>query len=289
MHDLDPKANMLMLEPDDNYTITTKSILKAIDDNVDEIALVMLPGIQYYTGQFLDIKTITAHAQSKGLTVGWDLAHAAGNVPVKLHDWNVDFAVWCTYKYMNAGPGAIAGAFVHERHGKVEYDSNNIPSFRPRLSGWYGHDQETRFQMDNKFRPTPGAGGFQLSNPSAIDLTALCAAMSVFDKTSIDALRQKSLRLTCYAEHLFDQVPKSSSGESLFQIITPRDPAQRGTQLCVLLKSGLLPQVAAKLQDAGIICDKREPGVIRVAPVAMYNTYEEVWRFVQIFTAALQH
>lgn len=279
---------MILLEPDEDHEISTKRILRAIDDNADEIALVMLPGIQYYTGQFFDIETITSYAQSKGLTIGWDLAHAAGNVPVRLHDWNVDFAVWCTYKYMNAGPGSIAGAFVHERHGKVDLDGNSVPKFRPRLSGWYGGDQESRFKMDNKFRPIPGAGGFQCSNPSAIDLSALCASMSVFDKTSIDALRQKSLRLTCYLEHLLDQVQEDSSGKPSFRIITPRDAKRRGTQLSVLLQSGLLPQVAAALQDAGIICDKREPGVIRVAPVPMYNTYEDVWRFVEVFAAALR-
>lgn len=268
--------------------ISTESILQAIDDNAEEIALVLLPGIQYYTGQFFDIQTITSHAHSKGLTIGWDLAHAAGNVPVKLHDWDVDFAVWCTYKYMNAGPGSIAGAFVHERRGKVEFDAEDEPTFRPRLSGWYGGDQASRFQMDNKFRPIPGAGGFQCSNPSIIDLTSLCASMSVFDQTSIDALRQKSLRLTCYLEHLLDQIVESCHRETPFRIITPKDVDQRGTQLSILLKPGLLPQVAAALQDAGVICDKREPGVIRVAPVPMYNTYEDCWKFVQIFGKALE-
>lgn len=286
-HGLDPKENMIMLEPDDDYTITTKSVLKAIDDHVDEIALVMLPGIQYYTGQLFDIPTITSYAQSKGLTVGWDCAHAFGNVPLKFHDWNVDFAVWCTYKYGNAGPGSIGGAFVHERHGRVEYDENDKPTFMPRLSGWYGGDQQSRFKMDNNFRPIPGAGGFQCSNPSALDLSALCAAMSVFDKTNIEALRQKSLRLTCYLEHLLDEAQQEFS-EQQFRVITPRDTAQRGTQLCILLKEGRLQPVAAALEEESVICDKREPGVIRVAPVAMYNTYEEVWRFVDIFRKALK-
>ena len=286
-HGYDPKENMLMLEPDDDHTITTEKVLKAIDDNIDEIALVMLPGIQYYTGQFFDVERITAHAQSKGLMVGWDCAHAAGNVPLKLHDWNVDFAVWCTYKYMNAGPGSIAGAFVHERHGRVEYDEHDQPKFTPRLSGWYGGDQQSRFKMDNNFRPIPGAGGWQCSNPSAIDLTALCASMSVFDKTSIDDLRQKSLRLTCYLEHLLDLVNDEHDG-SPFRVITPRDVSQRGTQLCILLKEGLLQPISSALEEEGVIADKREPGVIRVAPVAMYNTYEDVWRFVDIFRQAIQ-
>lgn len=143
-HGYDPKENMIMLEPDDGYRISTEKILKTIDDHTDEIALVMLPGVQYYTGQLFDIPTITSYAQSKGLTIGWDCAHAAGNVPLQLHDWNVDFAVWCTYKYMNAGPGSIAGAFVHERHGRVEYDENDKPIFLPRLSGWYGKYSQIR-------------------------------------------------------------------------------------------------------------------------------------------------
>ncbi|KAK5090795.1 Kynureninase (L-kynurenine hydrolase) [Lithohypha guttulata] len=285
-HGYDPKENMIMLEPDDGYRVSTEKILKTIDDHTDEIALVMLPGVQYYTGQLFDIPTITSYAQSKGLTIGWDCAHAAGNVPLQLHDWNVDFAVWCTYKYMNAGPGSIAGAFVHERHGRVEYDENDKPIFLPRLSGWYGGDQASRFKMDNNFRPSPGAAGFQCSNPSAIDLTALCAAMSVFDKTTIAALRQKSLRLTCYLEHLLD-VLQEDFAERPFNVITPKDTTQRGAQLCILLKEGLLQPVAAALEEAGVICDKREPGVIRVAPVPMYNTYEDVWHFVQIFRSAL--
>lgn len=287
-HGLDPKENMILLEPDDDHTITTERVIEAIDENLDEIALVLLPGIQYYTGQLFDISTITSYAQSRGLIIGWDCAHAAGNVPLRLHDWNVDFAVWCTYKYMNAGPGAIGGAFVHERHGKVEYDEDNKPLFMPRLSGWYGGDLQSRFKMDNNFRPIPGAGGFQCSNPSAIDLTALCASMSVFDKTSIDALRQKSLRLTCYLEHLLDMARAEFTKDAPFRVITPRDTNQRGAQLCILLESGKLQPVSEALEEAGIIADKREPGVIRIAPVPMYNTYEDVWRFVEVLRKAVR-
>lgn len=286
-HGYDPKENMILLEPDDDHTITTEKVLRTIDDNVDEIALVLLPGIQYYTGQLFDIPTITAHAQSKGLVVGWDCAHAAGNVPLHLHEWNVDFAVWCTYKYMNAGPGSIGGAFVHERHGKVEWDETDRPVFTPRLSGWYGGDKESRFKMDNNFRPIPGAGGFQCSNPSAIDLAALNAALSVFEKTSIQDLRQKSLRLTGYLERLLDEI-QAEFESAPFRVITPRDPSQRGTQLCILLQEGMLGPVAAALEEGGVICDKREPGVIRVAPVPMYNTFEDVYRFVQIFRQGLR-
>ena len=287
-HGYEPKENMILLEPDDDHRISTEKILKTIDEHAEEIALVLLPALQYYTGQFFDIPTITQHAQSKGLPIGWDCAHAAGNVPLQLHAWNVDFAVWCTYKYMNAGPGAIGGAFVHERHGKVEYDEQNKPVFMPRLTGWYGGDQQSRFKMDNEFRPIPGAAGFQCSNPSAVDLAALCASMSVFDKTTIADLRHKSLRLTCYLEHLLDEAQVAFGQPPPFRTITPRDTRQRGAQICILLAEGKLQPVAAALEEASVICDKREPGVIRVAPTPMYNTYEDIWRFVQVFRKALK-
>lgn len=288
-HGFDPKEAMIMVEPDQDHIISTEKILATIDQHADEIALVLLPGVQYYSGQFLDIARITAHAHSRGLVIGWDLAHAAGNVPLKLHDWNVDFAAWCTYKYMNAGPGAIAGLFVHERHGKVEYPNgdNAAPVFRHRLAGWYGGDKASRFLMDNKFRPIPGAGGFQISNPSAIDLSALCGTLSVFDDTSIDQLREKSLKLTAYLQHLLLQ-NDDGGVEPPFRIITPLDPSRRGAQLSILLKPGLLERVNTALEDAGIVADQRKPDVIRVAPVPLYNTFYEVWQFVQVLRRAVQ-
>ncbi|CAG8952968.1 hypothetical protein HYFRA_00007684 [Hymenoscyphus fraxineus] len=286
-HGFNPEESMVMIRPKEGeYEVSTESILALIDEHASTTALVLLPGIQYYTGQFFDIKTITAHAQSKGLLIGWDLAHAAGNVPLQLHDWNVDFAAWCTYKYMNAGPGSIAGLYVHERHGKVEYPADgSAPSFRPRLSGWYGGDQVGRFNMDNKFRPSPGASGYQVSNPSVIDLTCLCAALSVHEGITMADLRAKSLHLTAYLEHLL--LSTGSTSDPAFKIITPSDPAARGTQLSVmLLKPGRLDILSGMLEDAGIVADKRKPDVIRVAPVPLYNTYEEVWKFVQIFNRA---
>ncbi|KAH8805008.1 kynureninase [Xylogone sp. PMI_703] len=285
----DPEEAMVFIGPDEGeYEISTEKILKLIDDHSESTALLLLPGIQYYTGQLFDMKTITKHAQSKGLIVGWDLAHAAGNVPVYLHDWNVDFAAWCTYKYMNAGPGAIAGLFVHERHGKVEYkEGEEKPVFRHRLEGWYGGDQVGRFNMDNKFRPSPGASGYQVSNPSAIDLASLCASLSVFNETSIGALREKSVHLTAYLEHLLLSIPSPDPSSRPFRIITPSDPNARGTQLSVLLKPGILETLLDMLDDAGVVCDKRKPDVIRVAPVPLYNTYEEVWKFVEVFKGAL--
>lgn len=293
-HGLDPEKSMVKIEPDaETFLIPTEKIIKTIDEHADETALILLPGIQYYSGQYFDIPRITAHARAKGIVVGWDLAHAAGNVELKLHDWDVDFACWCTYKYINAGPGSIAGAFVHERHGTVEYPSGpgTKPSYRPRFMGWYGGDKSVRFNMDNKFVPTAGAGGYQVSNPSAIDLASLSGALSVFNKTSMHDLRSKALVITAYAEHLLDGISDEASATGadtrVFTIITPRDPMQRGTQLSVLLADGLLDKVSAALEANGVMCDKRKPDVIRVAPVPLYSRFEDVWKFMQILRGAL--
>lgn len=293
-HGLDPATSMVELWPRaDNLYIPTSQILQAIDEHAAETALILLPGIQYYSGQLFDMPTITKYAQDRGIVVGWDLAHAAGNVDLKLHDWNVDFAMWCTYKYFNAGPGSIAGAFVHERHGKVEWtegdDGQPKPVFRPRLSGWYGGDKSVRFQMAKQFQPTPGAGGFQIGNPSALDLAALSGALSMFEKAGFQNLRNKSLLLTGYAEHLLHQIlaDDKAADKPLFQIITPASPAERGAQLSVLLRDGLLDSVLAAFEENAIVCDKRKPDVIRVAPVPMYNTFEEVWRFMGVLRSAL--
>jgi kynureninase len=239
--------------------------------------------------------TITAHARKAGIpVVGWDLAHAAGNVELRLHDWDVDFAVWCTYKYLNAGPGCIAGAFVHEKHGRVEYSTNKDeqPAFYPRLSGWYGNDKSTRFLMDKTFRPTPGAAGWQVSNPSAIDLASLAGALDVWGMTTISELRSKALVLTAYAECLLDTLvaEEEAAGRTTpFDIITPRNPLERGTQVSVLLKrEGLLDRVSEAFVEKGIVCDKRKPDVIRVAPVPLYCTFADVWRFVGILGQVLK-
>ncbi|KPM37542.1 Kynureninase 1 [Neonectria ditissima] len=289
MHGLDPEKSMVKIQPNEDSLIPTEKILAIIDEHAEDTALILLPGIQYYTGQLFDMPTITKYAQEKGIVVGWDLAHAAGNVELKLHDWGVDFACWCTYKYINGGPGSIAGVFVHEKHGKVEFDSETgRPVYRPRLMGWYGGDKSVRFNMDNNFLPTPGAGGYQVSNPSAIDLASLSGALSVFGKTTMRDLRSKALVLTAYSEYLLDQILADSADETpLFHIITPRDPAQRGTQLSVLLKDGLLEDVSQALEENGVLCDKRKPGVIRVAPVPLYSRFEDVWRFMQVLRGAL--
>lgn len=288
-HGLDPAKSMVKIEPNEDCYMPTEKILATIDEHADETALLLLPGIQYYSGQLLDMPTITAYARARGIVVGWDLAHAAGNVELKMHDWDVDFACWCTYKYINGGPGAIAGAFVHERHGAVEWRDgpDSPPTYRPRLTGWYGGDKSVRFNMDNKFVPTPGAAGYQASNPSALELASLAGTLSVFNKTSMKDLRSKALVLTAYAEHLLDGILADAKDETLFRILTPRDPLQRGTQLSVMLRDGLLDSINAALEVNGVLCDKRKPGVIRVAPVPLYSRFEDVWKFMQILRSAL--
>lgn len=307
-HNLCPSTSLIPIHPDspsgpDSYYISTAHVLALIDSHADSTALLLLPGIQYYTGQLFDISLITAHAHSKGIVVGWDLAHAAGNVELKLHDWDVDFAVWCTYKYMNAGPGAIAGAFVHERHhGLVDSTGENGPrkgwgGFRHRLAGWYGADKKVRFEMEGweKFVPAQGAHGFQVSNPSAIDLAALTGALSAFGMAGpgMGRLRDKALVLTGYLEWLLmglleEGVGKGGKGEPAFGVITPGNPLERGSQLSLLLRPGILDKVSQGLAESGVVCDARKPDVIRVAPVPMYCQFEDVWGFIEAFRRALE-
>ncbi|KIW12781.1 kynureninase [Exophiala spinifera] len=298
-HGYDPDEAMLLVTPDHGkYTLSTSELLATIDAYADQLALIVLPGIQYYTGQMLDIPLITEHAHKHGIPIGWDLAHAAGNVPLQLHDWGVDFAVWCTYKYLNSGPGSIGGLFVHERHGKVEYadsksetghdtESANRPIYRERLTGWYGGDRAVRFNMDNKFIPIPGAAGYQISNPSAIDLSCVIASLSIFNETSMQALREKSLRLTAYAEHLLLQDVPLIDGETAYKIITPCNPNERGAQLSLLFKPGLLDKVGQGLKSGGVVADQRKPAVCRIPPAPLYNTYEEVYTVVRIIKEAV--
>ncbi len=308
-HGLDPAASMVEVPPeaDDGCYLATDRLLAVIDAHADDAALVLLPGVQYYSGQLLDVARITAHARGRGIVVGWDLAHAAGNVELRLHDWGVDFAAWCTYKYLNAGPGAIAAAFVHERHGGVQLataaaDSSSSGGhgeshhvFRPRLAGWYGGDKAVRFDMAKTFQPTPGAAGFQLSNPSVLDLAALSAALGLFQRAGMARLRRKSLLLTAYAEHLLTSLVadeaaldgRPAAAPPAFRVITPADPAERGAQLSLLLRPGLLDAVSAALREAGVVCDQRKPDVIRLAPVPMYNTFEDVRVCVEVLRKAL--
>lgn len=288
---------MILIEPPskDSPLIPTEHVLSIIDQHASETALLLLPGIQFYTGQLLDMPRITAHAQSKGIIVGWDLAHAVGNVPMQMHDWNVDFAVWCTYKYLNCGPGSIGGCFVHERHGQVTSangatNGHSDFGYRPRLAGWWGSSKSSRFAMTNQFEPVPGAAGFQVSNPSVADSTAVRASLDIFKQTSISALREKSLELTQYLQDMLDALAaeQDKSIGRCFGIITPRNPAERGAQLSVLLKPGLLDSVMENLEEAGVVVDERKPDVIRVAPAPLYNTFTDVFNFVEVFSEACQ-
>lgn len=307
---------MVLIEPVESTqtTISTSHIQSIIDEHASSTALILLPGVQYYTGQYFDIPTITAHAHHHGITIGWDLAHAVGNVELSLHDWDVDFAVWCSYKYLNCGPGAIAGLFVHEKHGQVDKDEmkHGQVGFRPRFSGWWGGDKATRFAMGNRkstcfvwlvtspsvgvsayrlaeFVPIPGAAGFQVGNPCALAICPLLASLEIFELTSMSAIRSKSVMLTNYLEELLCRSELLDAAErpaKLFRIITPSNPAERGAQLSIRLKPGLLEGVMAKLEQQGVVVDERKPDVVRVAPAPLYNTFSEVWEFVGIFIRA---
>jgi kynureninase len=276
-HGLDPASTLIEIKPRQGDAILrTEDILTTIQDHKHELALVIFGGVQYYTGQFFDIKKITKTGHDFGAVVGFDLAHAIGNVPLSLHDDDVDFAVWCNYKYLNSGPGAIAGAYVNER---FENDTNI-----PRLAGWWGHDETERFQMKKGFRPMPGVDGWQLSNHPIISGAAYLASLEIFQKAGMKALRKKSLLLTGYLEFILKQLDPE---EKYFQILTPSNPAARGCQLSIFMKKGG-KSVFHKLTKAGIVADWREPEVIRVAPVPLYNTFEEVYRCGEVFEKSLQ-
>ncbi|CAG8450986.1 5596_t:CDS:2 [Diversispora eburnea] len=255
--------------PPGEFNERLEDILNIIEKEGNKIALVLFSGVHYYSGQFYKIKKITTAAKAKGCVVGFDLSHAVGNVVLKLHKWKVDFATWCTYKYLNSGPGGIAGIFIHEKHAN---DFN-----RPRFAGWWGSDRKSRFQMDKPFQPIPGAKGFQVSNPSVLNTVSLLASLKVFDKTSMVQLRSKSILLTGYLEYLLDKQLNSLG----YKIITPRDPHQRGCQLSLLVDENKVEQVSKGLMKYGIVIDVRSSSVIRIAPNPMYNTFSEVFRFVK--------
>jgi kynureninase len=245
----------------------------------DRIALALLPGVNYFTGQLFDMPRITAAAHSAGCTVGFDLAHAAGNIELRLHDWNIDFAAWCTYKYLNSGPGAVAGCFIHERHAR----NTDLKSL-PRFGGWWGNDPATRFRMhlEPEFRPVPNADAWQLSNPPILSMAPVVASVEIFDHVGMKALREKSMLLTGYLQYLIDQFSDEAAGRrTRYTVVTPRDPEQRGCQLSILAHEHPR-ELHRELEAAGVVCDFREPNVVRVAPVPLYNTFHEVWRFAQI-------
>lgn len=267
-HGFDPSEAIIQLYPRaGEHTLRTSDILQAIEENREELALVMLGGVNYYTGQFFDLPAITAKGHDIGAQVGFDLAHAAGNVLLDLHDWDVDFATWCSYKYLNSGPGGVSGVFIHQKH-------HNNPDI-PRFAGWWGHDEKTRFKMDKTFVPIASAAGWQMSNAQILPMAAHWASLEIFEEVGMEALRRKSEKLTSYLEQLLDE------GDFGFEIITPRDVSQRGCQLS-LLTGDNGKELFKKLQAHGVIADWREPNVIRIAPVPLYNSYEDCWRFVEI-------
>ena len=268
-HGYQPEEAIIEVEPRAGEdTLRTEDILSTIEKHKDELALVMFGGVNYYTGQYFDLKTITEAGHAAGATVGFDLAHAAGNVLMKLHDWNVDFAVWCTYKYLNSSPGGPGGVFVHKKH------SEN--SDLPRFAGWWGHNEDERFLMKKGFQPMPGAAGWQLSNAQILSMAAHKASLDMFEEVGMAALRQKSEILTAYMQFLIEDL--NTKGHQ-FNIITPKKPVDRGCQLSILTGANG-KALHEYLTNNGVISDWREPNVIRVAPVPMYNSFEDVYRFV---------
>jgi kynureninase len=277
-HGLDPADALVEIGPRDGEVwLRDDDIRACLERHGPTTALVLLPGVQYYSGQLFDVAGITELARRQGCAVGWDLAHAVGNVPLSLHDWGPDFAVWCSYKYLNGGPGAVAGCFVHRRHGS-DFEL-------PRFAGWWGHDKDTRFRMGPHFVPMHGAEGWQLSNPPIFSMTPLIAALAQFDEAGMTPLRAKSVRLTDYLDYLL-QVELADEVE----IFTPAEPGRRGCQLSLSLAGGRERgrAVFERITAAGVIADWREPDVIRVAPVPLYNSFGDVWAFVQILKIALQ-
>lgn len=273
----DPKEALIELKPrNGEHTLRTEDILKAIKEHGDSLALVMMAGVQYYTGQLFDIERITKVGHEVGAQVGFDLAHAAGNVPLQLHDHGVDFAVWCSYKYLNSGPGGMSGVFVHEKHA-------NDPSL-PRFGGWWGHDEAQRFEMRKGFVPMTGADGWQLSNVNVLSSAAQLASLEIFHEVGITALREKSLKLTGFLEYLIEQ--QINVTDKKIVVITPSNDPDRGCQLSLLVTNGG-KELFDRLTSKGIISDWREPNVIRVAPVPLYNTFEDVYQFVSILKSEL--
>ncbi|MBK9338468.1 MAG: kynureninase [Lewinellaceae bacterium] len=270
-HGFDPAEAIVEVAPRPGEdTLRTEDILETIEREGDRIALVIFGGVNYYTGQFYDLPAIAAAAHRVGAYAGFDLAHTAGNLPLQLHDWGGDFAVWCSYKYLNSGPGGPSGVFMHERHG-------DNPAL-PRFAGWWGHDESERFQMRKGFKPMRGAEGWQLSNAQIFSFAAHKASLDVFEAVGMEALRAKSLQLTGYLEFVLDEVNRK---KNMFRIITPRDPAARGCQISALTDHRG-KALFDYMTENGAIADWREPNVIRFAPVPLYNSFEDVWQVGQL-------
>lgn len=273
-HGYNPADSLIQLTPRaGEETLRIEDIEAVIKENGDEIALVMIGGVNYYTGQFFDLARITAIGHSVGALVGFDLAHAVGNVTLELHDWDVDFAVWCHYKYLNSGPGAIAGAFVHEKH----LEDPTIPRFE----GWWGHDKNSRFLMGDTFKAMPSAESWQLSNAPVFSMTPLLASLELFDEVGMDKLKAKSTFLTAYMEFMLLNIDTDR-----IRIITPKSPKDRGCQLSIQIKDGS-KAFFDTITSKGVVADWREPDVIRVAPVPLYNSFLDVYNFIQVIRTCL--
>ena len=264
-HGFDPDDAIIRCKPRPGETaLRGEDIVSLLEAEGGRVALVLLGAVNYYSGEFLDIPAITAAGRAAGAVVGWDLAHAAGNVPLRLHDWGVDWAAWCSYKYLNSGPGALAGAFVHQRH----LADRSLPKF----AGWWSTDPATRFQLAPEVTPVDTADSWQLSNPPILAMAPVLASLEMFDELGMDALRARSIRLTGYLESLLDKVPAA-------QIITPRDPDRRGAQLSVRIRGTDVAMVSERLRhEHGVYADTRQPDVIRLAPAPMYCTFHDCWR-----------
>ena len=276
-HGYKPSDAIVELERrEGEHNIRLEDVLAKIEEIGDELALVLIGGVNYYTGQVFDMKTITEAGHKAGAYVGWDLAHAAGNIKLELHDWNVDFAAWCSYKYMNSGPGNASGAFVHQMH----HNDKELP----RLAGWWGHNKERRFKMEPVFDPVAGADGWQISNLPILTLAPYLASVEMFDEVGMDALIEKRDKITSYLEFILHEIDKEV--DSTFEIITPSDPSQRASQLSVFLH-GEGRALFEYLMENGVITDWREPNVIRLAPVPLYCSFEDMYEFGQILKAGI--
>ena len=279
-HGLDVAEHLVEVAPrEGEQLIREEDILAKIEELGDELALVMIGGVNYYTGQLFDMETITKAGHKVGAVVGFDLAHAAGNVNLKLHDWGVDFAAWCGYKYLNSSPGGVSGIFVHERHS---YNPE-----LPRFAGWWGYDKETRFLMQPGFNPMKGAEGWQLSNAPILGMAAHLASLDIFEEAGMDRIGKKRDLMTAFMEFVIDDISEKNKNRCTFELITPRDKTKRGAQLSIMAK-GQGKALFDALSDQGVVADWREPNVIRIAPAPLYNSYEDCYWFGQLLEKAIQ-
>lgn len=277
-HGYDPADAIIEIGPrEGEHCLREEDIESKIAEHADEIALVFIGGVNYYTGQWFDMERITRAGKAAGAVVGWDLAHAAGNVPLKLHDWDVDFAAWCTYKYLNSGPGSVSGIFVHEKHAR-NFDL-------PRFAGWWGHDKEARFLMEPGFRPLEGAEGWQLSNAPVFSMAPHLASLRIFAEAGMEALRKKSLALTAFLQEVTEAAARETGAD--LEIITPEAPDRRGCQLSIFAH-GHGKELFNHLMNNGVFTDWREPNVIRAAPVPLYNSFTDVLRFGTVLREGLE-